>query len=688
MKTKIYLLIVGAVAGFALLILYALTALSTREIAHAVHSDVQTTQGVLSSFMAERSRALRDQCLLLVSQLGTRHLPEADWKTVTITAKEYVKEMEADRISLTDRNGQVIGDTGLRAPVAINRSHNAGVATALTGGVWSGVVVQDGKLMLVVSAPVRDPVSKGVVATLSAYSAIDASVAANLKRELGYDIAFVQDGQVLAASLPLQKHIATPERTARLIHLGGKDYYALFAPLPDTSASSRIGFVILHSYQFATTTYVQLRLALVVVCLLAVLGAIAIARTLISPISGLVDVARRLSQGEWPDPFTVQRQDEIGVLQTTFNQMIHALKANEEHLLNLIDLDQLTGLPNHRALVTALDQELERSRRFERPCSLLFLDLDHFKALNDGCGHLAGDSALREFAQMTRESLRAMDTAGRWGGEEFVALLPETDGEEALAIAERVRAAVATHLFTANGGMHLTCSVGVASFPQDAHDRPGLVEAADRAMYAAKHLGRNQVRAISDPALAVLDAETATSREEVALQGTVEALSALVGIRDAHTGEHTRNVARLAVEFAQKMQLDPVQIRLVELVGKLHEVGKISIPDAILQKSEPLTEEERKLIRMHPAIGAEVVGRIPSLRLAVPGIRGHHERWDGTGYPDGLAGEAIPLAARIVAVADALAAATREGSGPGGHQALKAIQRDAGVKFDPQIVAT
>lgn len=160
-------------------------------------------------------------------------------------------------------------------------------------------------------------------------------------------------------------------------------------------------------------------------------------------------------------------------------------------LENLADLDPVTNLLNHRALVSVLDLALERS---SGACSVLFLDLDRFKRLNDTFGHPAGDRALHEFGSVVRAVLRSTDNLGRWGGEEFVAILPETDAEPAMMVAERIRAAVAQHAFWAVGGGHLTCSFGLATYPYDADSRDALLDVADRAMYTAKRLGRNQVR--------------------------------------------------------------------------------------------------------------------------------------------------------------------------------------------------
>lgn len=368
-----------------------------------------------------------------------------------------------------------------------------------------------------------------------------------------------------------------------------------------------------------------------------------------------------------------------------------ALMGANARLEALATTDPLTGLPNHRAMVTVLDQELERAHRFGRPCALLFLDLDHFKALNDGYGHAAGDTVLREVAAVARRALRGVDVLGRWGGEEFIALLPETDAQAALDVAERVRAVVAAHPFPVGGGAHLSCSIGVAAHP-DAATRDGLVDAADRAMYAAKRLGRNQARTSADPAVVALTAASAadSSREDAALVGTVEALASLVDARDSYTGRHTHDVAALTLRLALALGLDASEARMIGLAARLHDVGKVAIPDAVLQKSARLTDEEWTLMRQHPVVGADVVGRVPALRGLAPIIRAHHERWDGRGYPDGLAGEAIPLAARIVGVADAFEAIATDRPYRAARDrawAIEELRRHAGSQFDPAIVA-
>lgn len=366
------------------------------------------------------------------------------------------------------------------------------------------------------------------------------------------------------------------------------------------------------------------------------------------------------------------------------------LSETNTRLQALATSDPLTRLANHRALVAALEQELVRAHRYRHECSILFLDIDHFKALNDSYGHAVGDSVLRDFAVLLQQQIRETDVPGRWGGEEFLVILPETGEQEARRISERVRSAVATHAFTMGGGMSLTCSIGIATFPGDAGERDGLVTSADQAMYAAKKLGRNQVRSAGDPATLALrksDVEQG-SREDAALAGIVEALNALVEAHDQYTGQHTRRVAALATRLALALGLGATEARMIGLAGRLHDLGKIGISDAVLQKPERLNEQEHASMQEHTIVGAEIISRIPSLRALVPVIRAHHERWDGQGYPEGLAGTAIPLGARIVAVADAYDAIITERHYQPARDtdaALNELRRCAGTQFDPEI---
>lgn len=219
--------------------------------------------------------------------------------------------------------------------------------------------------------------------------------------------------------------------------------------------------------------------------------------------------------------------NELVITQSQLHDNLGALTAANERLERLADTDAVSGLLNHRGMAAALDNAQTDAERHAQPCALLFVDVDHFKALNDSFGHPAGDAALREVGLVLTQTLRASDTSGRWGGEEFLALLPGADLEGALEAAEAVRASIAARVFGIAGGLHLTCSIGVAALPRHAPDWTSLVDAADQAMYQAKHSGRNRVCAAGEDALSSLSgpASPGSLHERAAAPAAEHALS-------------------------------------------------------------------------------------------------------------------------------------------------------------------
>jgi diguanylate cyclase (GGDEF)-like protein len=366
------------------------------------------------------------------------------------------------------------------------------------------------------------------------------------------------------------------------------------------------------------------------------------------------------------------------------------LELAHAELAALDTTDPVTLLPNHRALAARINQEVARSRRLETSCAVVFLDVDHFKALNDNFGHAVGDVALREIGAIARSTIRTMDTVGRWGGEEFVLLLPDTGQAAALLATERVRREIAAHRI-ASTDTRLTCSLGVAVYPDDGGTRSELIESADRAMYAAKRFGRNQAFAASHPAVGAFDGSShpQTSRDEDALTGAVEALALLVDERDSYTNVHARGVSELSRRLAIELGCDPDDTAAISMAARLHDIGKVAVPDSILMKPGRLTDEEWILMRKHPVVSADVLRHIPALRPLAPLVHAHHERWDGTGYPDRVAGEDIPLGARIICVADAFnAMITRRpySAAIDPDAGLAELERCSGTQFDPRVV--
>lgn len=385
---------------------------------------------------------------------------------------------------------------------------------------------------------------------------------------------------------------------------------------------------------------------------------------------------------------------EIGRLQRELQARNLSLRLVNAQLEQLVTTDPLTGLSNHRTVVRHLNEELARARASYTPCSLLFIDIDYFKTINDRYGHPAGDTVLRQFSELLRSTLQPFSILGRWGGEEFMAVLPRVDATEALSIAEHIRRRVAQQTFyceLCRGNLHLTCSLGIATYPDNAIDAEGLIACSDLAMYAAKRLGRNQVRAAHEPGvLAVsMDTDISVRLAETAALHVVEALLALQEERDPYTSQHERRVSGLATELALTLGLSSAQASIVRLGGLLHDLGKVALPDTLLLKQGRLDENEFGAIRQHPVTGAEVLSTVPALSEVASVVRSHHERLNGSGYPDGLQGDAIPLGARIVAVADAYDVITH--SRPYHHarspnEALDELRQGAGVQFDARVV--
>jgi len=353
--------------------------------------------------------------------------------------------------------------------------------------------------------------------------------------------------------------------------------------------------------------------------------------------------------------------------------------------------DSLTHLPNHRSLAEKLDENLEQARATAAPCSVIFMDIDHFKATNDYYGHIVGDVALSDFAEIVTSTVRAGDVVGRWGGEEFVAILPDTGPEEAFQIAERIRGAVSRRMPACSCALGLTCSLGVATYPQDASERQSLIWHADRAMYTAKRLGRNQTRTAHEPlVLARKEAEQeAENGEEANMSEITEALLALVEARDPDLSRHARRVAALALNLAQELDLSQVAARTISLGGLLHDLGNIAMPDQFLFKCGQLEAGEMENRARYPLLGADILVPVPRLRTVAALIRAQHEWVDGSGYPDGLKSEEIPLGARIVAVAnayDTLRSTQRTRHARASTSALKEVRHNTGSHFDPRVV--
>jgi diguanylate cyclase (GGDEF)-like protein len=323
--------------------------------------------------------------------------------------------------------------------------------------------------------------------------------------------------------------------------------------------------------------------------------------------------------------------------------------------------DTLTGLPNRRRLMTDLEAACDRAAKGD-PFGLVLYDLDGFKAYNDNFGHLPGDALLRRLALKLSDAMDEQGTAYRLGGDEFCVVVSVQDAP-ALSDAARLGKAALTEEGEA---FTVTASFGSVFLPDDAHEPSEALTMADMRMYANKQLGR------PSPARQATDVLVRVQHE-----------------RSPLLGPHVSDVAELARAVGQRLGLPEPRLHLLYQAAELHDVGKMAIPDAVLGKAGPLSEDEWDLVREHTIVGERMLSAAPALRYIAAIVRASHERFDGHGYPDRLGGESIPLEARIINAADALCAMTNDRpyrSARSLEDAVDELRHCSGSQFDPTVV--
>lgn len=382
--------------------------------------------------------------------------------------------------------------------------------------------------------------------------------------------------------------------------------------------------------------------------------------------------------------------------------LMEELDRKNKELTELSITDGLTRLYNHRYLQERFDFEFKRAKRYNTPLSCVLMDIDHFKAVNDTYGHQSGDEVLRGIARLIRSHSREVDLCGRYGGEEFM-ILTSLSLDDALRFAVRLNETIAAHDFNINNQpFHSTVSIGVAALGEDIKTKQELVERADKAMYQAKHEGRNRVCEWKEGAD---EEETAvdqfsiddlrsrftdlSNQMRVTYMESTNALVNAIDAKDHYTREHSQNVARYSSLVASAMKLSDKNVEIIRNAALLHDVGKIGIAQEILTKDDKLTPEEYEAIKRHPLIGVNILRDVKFLEKEIPIILHHHERFDGQGYPHKLRGREIPFGARILTVTDAFDAMTTDRKYRRQitrDEAIGELKKNAGTQFDPDIV--
>ncbi|MBA2393852.1 MAG: diguanylate cyclase [Ktedonobacteraceae bacterium] len=412
--------------------------------------------------------------------------------------------------------------------------------------------------------------------------------------------------------------------------------------------------------------------------------------SMVDTLVGLLEETRRqhdeLAKGE-----------ELKQLHEALQHEHEALNEANGRLATLATIDPLTGLPNHRTVITRVEEELSFCQRAQKSCAFLFLDIDHFKRINDTWGHRAGDEILREVGRRLVDTLRQEDFVGRYGGEEFAIVLANTALEEAQQTAERLCGVLAKEPCLWEAGdaqatvsIQITGSFGVAVYQLHGTTRETLIEAADSAMYQAKHSGRNCVCVAGHELTEIGDQqETNPVRQTQEIQ-VIQALLAVANAHDLETSAHAVRMMQMVEGTAHQLGCSEEEIYVIRVAALLHDIGKIGVPDHILHKPGPLTDEEWAVMRNHPKIGRQILAQVgEKFEIVSHIVVAHHERWDGQGYPYGLSEEMIPLGARILTVADSYDAMTSNRPYRAAlpiSEALIELRRCSGYQFDPRVV--
>lgn len=388
---------------------------------------------------------------------------------------------------------------------------------------------------------------------------------------------------------------------------------------------------------------------------------------------------------------------ELNEAQIRLREMVARLSDQRDSLERLANTDPLTELYNHRYFQQRLATELARAKRYQHSMSVLLIDVDKFKLVNDKYGHPSGDFLLQQTASILKSNLRQVDILARYGGDEFAAILPETQAGAAYEVAEKLRKAIEEARFsikTKNGrsrSISVTLTIGVSSFPDHAWSCEGLVLAADSAMYSGKHISRNRASIYTS----ILNNANVDEVREIyrLLQdpavSAVKTLAATVDGRDGSTMGHSERVTNYALGIARKIGLSPMDEGYLQIAGLLHDVGKLGIPDDLLFKPGSLTSEELKHVQYHSVMGKNILERIPQVKTVLPIVLHHHERWDGKGYPYGIAGEEIPVLARILTVADCYDAITSDRpyrKAMTQEDSFEELRRNSGTQFAHDVV--
>lgn len=359
-----------------------------------------------------------------------------------------------------------------------------------------------------------------------------------------------------------------------------------------------------------------------------------------------------------------------------------------EKLENLVNKDGLTGVYNHRYFQDSLKELIINAKKKKSKLAMILTDIDYFKHYNDLYGHQKGDEILRCIGEILRDNSGEKSITARYGGEEFAIILPNTNEEEALEIANKIRMIIEKTKFYGEENQPngvLTVSMGISTFPDKARNEVELIKSADDALYRAKFFNKNRVETYSS---ILDDLKNDIEEKDIELVTSIKTLISVINAKDRYTYGHSERVVLYSKLLAEKLGLSREDKTNLIQGSFMHDIGKINISKEILLKKMPLTKEEWEILKSHPEEGIEIIKPVKSLEKIIPIIKHHHERFDGTGYPSNLKGEEIPYLSRVLSVVDSFDAMTSNrpyNKRKTYEEAIVELRNFSGTQFDPSI---
>lgn len=407
----------------------------------------------------------------------------------------------------------------------------------------------------------------------------------------------------------------------------------------------------------------------------------------------MINAAKKIADGHYEQRIPITTKDEIGELAGALNHMASNISERVGSAESMAIIDGLTDLYNHRYFQERLTEEVKRAGRLNRELTLLVVDIDRFAKFNEVNGHELGDAALKQIAGLTEQSVGNTGTVTRYAGEEFAVILPEISEEEAVMLAQRINMLVSSYRFNTkhNISMPITISIGISQYPKYAKTGRDLINSSYEALHEAKHQGTGKIVSYDELSHTTQHANESTdkNRTDTILFSAIFSLANAVDAKDQYTREHSEFVARYAVALGNEVGLSEEDTTRLSIAALLHDIGKIGIPDSILRKPGTLTDADWDYMKQHPILGANIISNIDELADIEKVILHHHERYDGSGYPDGMKGEEIPFMARIITVADTYHAMISDRpyrKGLSQDKAISELIRCRGSQFDPQLI--